>query len=106
MPIRTSFWPYATTIFDYVRRAMPLNESKSLTPDETYAVAAYLLQINDAIGENDTINAQTLPAVRMHRDGFVTFSREVGCVLGFACAAPRQSRSHTCAATEPCGTAP
>jgi mono/diheme cytochrome c family protein len=69
-----SFWPYATTIFDYVRRAMPYNESKTLTNDELYAVAAYILQLNGVIGENDTMNAQTLPKVRMpNRDGFVTF---------------------------------
>ena len=77
-PLKTvgSFWPYATTLFDYVRRAMPLNESKSLTNDEVYAVVAYLLQLNDIIGENETINAQTLPRVQMpNRDGFMTFSR-------------------------------
>ena len=69
-----SFWPYATTIFDYVRRAMPYNESKTLTNDELYAVAAYILQLNGIIGENDTMNAQTLPKVRMpNRDGFVAF---------------------------------
>lgn len=71
-----SFWPYATTVFDYVRRAMPLNESKSLTDDEVYAVVAYILHLNEIIGENDTIDARTLPKVRMpNRDGFVTFSR-------------------------------
>ena len=77
-PMRTvgSYWPYATTIFDYVRRAMPYNESKSLTNDEVYAVTAYILQLNVIIGENDVINAQTLPKVRMpNRDGFVTFAR-------------------------------
>jgi S-disulfanyl-L-cysteine oxidoreductase SoxD len=69
-----SFWPYATTIFDYVRRSMPYNESKTLTNDELYAVAAYILQLNGVIGENDTMNAETLPKVRMpNRDGFVTF---------------------------------
>jgi len=69
-----SFWPYATTIFDYVRRSMPYNESKTLTNDELYAVAAYILQLNGIIGEYDTMNAQTLPKVRMpNRDGFVTF---------------------------------
>ena len=67
-----SFWPYATTIFDYVRRSMPYNESKTLTNDELYAVAAYILQLNGIIGENDTMNAQTLPKVRMpNRDGFI-----------------------------------
>jgi S-disulfanyl-L-cysteine oxidoreductase SoxD len=71
-----SFWPYATTIFDYVRRAMPYNESKSLTDDEVYAVVAYILQLNGVIGENDTIDARTLPKVKMpNRDGFVTFAR-------------------------------
>ena len=77
-PVKTvgSFWPYATTLFDYVRRAMPLNESKSLTNDEVYAVIAYLLQLNGIIGENETINAQTLPRAQMpNRDGFMTFSR-------------------------------
>jgi cytochrome c len=71
-----SFWPYATTVFDYVRRAMPLNESKSLRDDEVYAVVAYILRLNGVIGENDTMDAQTLPAVQMpNRDGFVRFSR-------------------------------
>jgi mono/diheme cytochrome c family protein len=77
-PVKTvgSYWPYATTLFDYVRRAMPLNESKSLGDDEVYAVVAYILQLNGVIGENDTIDAQTLPKVRMpNRDGFVRFSR-------------------------------
>ena len=78
-PVKTvgSFWPYATTLFDYVRRAMPLNESKSLRDEEVYAVVAYILLLNGVIGESDTIDAQTLPAVRMpNRDGFVRFSRE------------------------------
>ena len=77
-PVKTvgSFWPYATTAFDYVRRAMPLNEPKSLSDDEVYAVVAYILQINGVIGENDTMDAQTLPAVRMpNRDGFIKFSQ-------------------------------
>jgi S-disulfanyl-L-cysteine oxidoreductase SoxD len=77
-PIKTvgSFWPHATTIFDYVRRAMPLNESKSLADNEVYAVVAYILHLNGIIGENETINAQTLPKVKMpNRDGFVPFAR-------------------------------
>ena len=77
-PIKTvgSFWPYATTLFDYVRRAMPLNEPKSLRDEEVYAVVAYILLLNGVIGENDTIDAQTLPAVRMpNLDRFVRFSR-------------------------------
>jgi S-disulfanyl-L-cysteine oxidoreductase SoxD len=77
-PIKTvgSFWPYATTVFDYVRRAMPYNEAKSLTNDEVYAVVAYILALNGVIGEGDTIDAQALPKVRMpNRDGFVPFAR-------------------------------
>ena len=77
-PVKTvgSFWPYATTVFDYVRRAMPLNDPKSLRDDEVYAVVAYILWLNGVVAENDTMDAQTLPAVRMpNRDGFVRFSR-------------------------------
>jgi S-disulfanyl-L-cysteine oxidoreductase SoxD len=71
-----SFWPYATTIFDYTRRAMPLNDSKSLTSDEIYAVTAYLLHLNGIIAETDTIDAASLPKVRMpNRDGFVPFAK-------------------------------
>ena len=78
-PVKTvgSYWPYATTLFDYVRRAMPLNAPKSLTNDEVYAVAAYILQLNGVIGDGDAMNAQTLPKVQMqNRDGFVPFSRQ------------------------------
>jgi S-disulfanyl-L-cysteine oxidoreductase SoxD len=77
-PVKTvgSYWPYATTLFDYIRRAMPLNESKTLSDDEVYALAAYLLQLNGIIGESDTMDAQTLPKVRMpNREGFVGFVR-------------------------------
>src|ERR1700730_15142688 len=71
-----SFWPYTTTVFDYVRRAMPHNESKSLSNDEVYAVVAYILNLNGVIAETATMNAETLPQVRMpNRDGFLTFSR-------------------------------
>ena len=71
-----SFWPYATTLFDYVRRAMPLNESKTLSNDEVYAVVAYVLRLNGIIEENETVDAQTLPKVRMpNADGFAPFAR-------------------------------
>ncbi len=78
LPIKTvgSFWPYATTLFDYVRRAMPLTAPKSLTDDQVYAVCAYILALNGIVGLDDTMNAETLPAVQMpNRDGFVVFSR-------------------------------
>ena len=66
-PVRTigSYWPYATTVFDYVRRAMPYTQPQSLSNDEVYAVTAYLLNLNGIIGDNDEINARTLPSVRM-----------------------------------------
>ncbi|WP_428099924.1 c-type cytochrome [Candidatus Rariloculus sp.] len=73
-PVRTvgSYWPYATTIFDYIRRAMPFTSPQSLTDDETYALTAYLLQLNGIIGEDDVMDATTLPSVEMpNRDGFV-----------------------------------
>ena len=60
-----NFWPYATTIFDFVRRAMPANAPKSLTDQEVYALTAYLLSLNKLIGENDVISAETLPKVKM-----------------------------------------
>ncbi len=67
-----NFWPYATTLFDLVRRAMPYQQPRSLTDDEVYALTAYLLAANKLIGENDAMNAQTLPKVRMpNRDGFI-----------------------------------
>lgn len=67
-----NYWPYATTLFDYIRRAMPWQAPKSLTDDEVYALTAYLLAQNKIIGGNDAINAKTLPKVRMpNRDGFI-----------------------------------
>lgn len=66
-----SYWPYATTLFDYTRRAMPMDKPGSLTVDEVYAVSAYLLQINGVIGAAEEMNAATLPKIRMpNRDGF------------------------------------
>ena len=77
-PVKTvgSYWPYATTLFDYIRRAMPLPESKSLKDDEVYALAAYRLAQNKIIGEDDVMDARTLPQVKMpNREGFVRFER-------------------------------
>lgn len=72
-PVRTvgSYWPYATTLFDYVRRAMPFNAPQSLAPDELYAVTAYLLFLNDIVLEGTRLDASSLTAIRMpNRDGF------------------------------------
>jgi mono/diheme cytochrome c family protein len=67
-----TFWPYATTVFNYVFTAMPFQNTKSLTHDETYAVTAYLLYLNHIIGEDEMMHADTLPKVRMpNRDYFV-----------------------------------
>jgi cytochrome c len=77
-PVKTvgSYWPYATTLFDYIRRAMPFQDSKSLTDDEAYAVSAYILSLNEIIGKDDVLDAQSLPKVRMpNRDGFIPFPR-------------------------------
>jgi S-disulfanyl-L-cysteine oxidoreductase SoxD len=71
-----SYWPYATTLFDYVRRAMPWNQPKSLTNDEVYALSAYLLNLNGIIGADDVMDAQSMPKVNMpNRNGFIPFPR-------------------------------
>src|SRR6266702_3856762 len=69
----TNYVPHATTIFDFTRRAMPWQQPKSLSNDEVYAVTAYILALNKIIGDNDVMNAETLPKVQMpNRDGFVS----------------------------------
>jgi len=67
-----NFWPYATSIWDYVNRAMPRDKPGSLSPNEVYQVTAFLLYRNGIIKETDVIDQETLPKVRMpNRDGFV-----------------------------------
>ena len=73
-PVMTvgSYWPYATTIYDYINRAMPIVAPQSLKPDEVYAITAYLLFLNGIIAETQTMDASTLPKVEMpNRKGFV-----------------------------------
>ncbi len=73
-PVKTvnSYWPYATTLFDYIRRAMPYNAPMSLTNSEVYAVTAYILAQDKIIGSEDRIDAASLPKVKMpNRDGFI-----------------------------------
>lgn len=73
-PVKTvgSFWPYAPTLFDYVRRAMPMDAPQSLTDDEVYAVVGYLLNLNGLLPDDAVLEARSLAAVRMpNRDGFV-----------------------------------
>jgi len=74
-PVRTvgSYWPYATTLFDYVRRAMPYNAPQSLTADQTYAVVAYVLRLNQIVPDGAVLDAKSLPRVRMpNRNGFTS----------------------------------
>lgn len=83
-PLKTigSYWPYATTIYDYVHRAMPFYEPGSLEPNEVYSLTGYLLYLNGIIGERDVVNAQTLPRIRMpNRNGFRPDPRPEGIAL-------------------------
>ena len=74
-----NYWPYATTVFDYVRRAMPLGAAGTLTPDELYAVTAFLLAENEVIARDAVMDARSLPLVRMPaRDRFVPDDRTRG----------------------------
>ena len=73
-PLRTvgSYWPHATTVFDFIRRAMPADAPKSLSDEEVYQATAYVLFLNDLIDRNDLLDAQTLPLVEMpNKSGFI-----------------------------------
>jgi S-disulfanyl-L-cysteine oxidoreductase SoxD len=66
-PIKTvgSYWPYAPTLFDYIRRAMPLNAPQSLSNEDVYAVSAYILNMNGLLPSDATLDARTLSAIKM-----------------------------------------
>jgi S-disulfanyl-L-cysteine oxidoreductase SoxD len=88
-PVRTvgSFWPYAPTLFDYIRRAMPMSAPQSLPNDDVYAVSAYVLYLNGLVAADATLDAASLRAVRMpNRDRFVGDPRpdvvSPACVIG------------------------
>ena len=71
-----SMYPYAPILFDYVRRAMPMDKPQSLTNDEVYALSAYILNLNGLVGKTDEMNSKTLAAVKMpNRDGFIVDDR-------------------------------
>ena len=73
-PVKTtgSYWPYASTMFDYIYRAMPFGEAQSLTHDETYQIVAYLLYMNDIIDEEFEVNQQNIGTIEMpNKDGFM-----------------------------------
>jgi hypothetical protein len=75
-PVKTavSYWPAATTLFDYIRRAMPITSPQSLTNDEVYAVTAYILSIDGIVPSDALLDAKSLPRVKMpNRDGFVSW---------------------------------
>src|SRR6266566_4359368 len=77
-PLKTvgSYWPYPTTVWDYINRAMPFNQPGLLKPPEVYALVAYILNLNDIIGNTQTMDANSLPKVKMpNRDGFVADPR-------------------------------
>ena len=85
-----SYWAFATTIFDFIYKAMPRGQEGSLKPDQAYALTAFLLYKNDIVKETDTIDTKTLPAIKMpNRDGFIPPQLEEihdikkrGCRLG------------------------
>ena len=73
-PVRSvgGYWPYATTVWDFIRRAMPRDQSGTLTPNEVYALTAWILYKSNIIQESDVLDAKTLPKVQMpNRNGFV-----------------------------------
>jgi hypothetical protein len=73
-PLKTvgSYWPYATTLWDYINRAMPFDHPSTMTASEVYSTTAYLLFMNGIVGEQDVLNETTLPQVKMpNRNGFV-----------------------------------
>jgi mono/diheme cytochrome c family protein len=77
-PVRTvgSFWPYAPTLFDYIRRAMPQNAPQSLSNEDVYAVSAYILNLNGLLPADATLDAKSLAAIKMpNRDNFVGDTR-------------------------------
>ena len=77
-PVKTvgSFWPYAPTLFDYIRRAMPMNAPQSLSNQEVYALSGYILSLNGLVPDNATLDAKSLAAIKMpNRDGFVSDPR-------------------------------
>lgn len=73
-PVKTvgSYWPYATTLYDYIRRAMPFGDAQSLSADELYAISAYVLSMNDIVAEDAVLDAKSLAAIEMpNHNGFI-----------------------------------
>jgi S-disulfanyl-L-cysteine oxidoreductase SoxD len=73
------YWPYATTLFDFIQRSMPLDAPRSLTADQVYAVTAYLLHLNGIIAKDQTLDAASLARIEMpNRDGFIGVDAAIG----------------------------
>lgn len=81
-----SYWPYATTVYDYVYRAMPWDKPQSLAPDEVYAVTAFLLHLNGIVDANASLDAKSLPKVTMpNHKGFTSVDPRPDDVKGTRC---------------------
>lgn len=77
-PLKTvgSYWPYATTVWDYINRSMPFDRPGMLPPDDVYSVVAYVLQLNGIVSTTDVLDATSLPKIRMpNREGFIPDGR-------------------------------
>ncbi len=77
-PLKTvgSYWPYATTVFDYIRRSMPFDHPRSLSTKEVYAVTAFVLHLNGIVTLDEELNEKTLPKIAMpNRNGFIPDKR-------------------------------
>jgi cytochrome c len=77
-PVRTvgSYWPYAPTLFDYIRRAMPQNAPQSLSNEDVYAVSAFILHLNGLVAADAVLDAKALAAIKMpNREAFVADPR-------------------------------
>jgi mono/diheme cytochrome c family protein len=73
-PLQTvgSYWAFPTTLWDYIKRAMPRGQGGSLNPDEVYSLSAFLLYRNDVVREDEVLDAQSLPKIQMpNRNGFI-----------------------------------
>ena len=87
-PVRSigSFWPYASTVYDYIYRAMPLNQPMSLQPNQVYALTAYLLHADGIVGAKAVLDRRALAAVRMpNRDGFIAADDSKPDTIGERC---------------------
>jgi len=95
-PLRTvgSYWPYATTLFDYIRRAMPFDRPGTLATDQVYSLTAYVLYLNGLVKDTDVIDARTLPKIQMpNRNGFVKDPRPDVCQGKVEMSYSQQSRN-------------